>query len=149
MAHLLAEEDWEVKHPILDSVFRLPRVHRFACVEVELNGPLWHLDLQFTLAEGVSHWRRFIFSTVDQVAATLEAHLGKCRLHVQSTRVDGVKNSYDLSPVHCMKIAEDSTGRLYHVVVLDKKQLVFPDRELSSHELVGHRLIYGRETTRS
>lgn len=66
MAHLVAEDDWEVKYPVLDSVFRLPCVRRFACVEVELNEPLWHLDLQFTIAKGGSYWRRFIFSTVDQ-----------------------------------------------------------------------------------
>lgn len=143
--HLVVEDAWEVQYPMLQSVFRESFARFYKCFEVEVNQPLWHLDLQFTLQEGVTHWRRFIFSTVEQVAATVEAHQGKCRLHVQSARAD-VSDSYELSPVDAIEIGKNSDGRTFHVVMVEECQLIYPKHEIGPGELRECRLIYCRES---
>lgn len=145
MVHLVVEDDWEIRYPFLNSVFGQSPARFYKCFEVEVNQPLWHLDLQFTLQEGVTHWRRFIFSTVEHVAATLEAHHGKCRLHVQSARVEN-SDSYNLCPVHFLKVAEDRTGRAFHIVMYEDGQLIYPRCGVQPEELLRFRLIYGLES---
>jgi hypothetical protein len=144
--HFVVEDAWEVKDPILKSLQAGAGGRLFPCVEVDLNQPIWHLDLQFHAGEGVTHWRRFILSSVEQVAATIEEHHGTCRLHLQSARMVGRATAYEMWAVQGLQTAQDRHGRLFHVVKLSHEKLVYPDHNVQDSELFQHHLIYDAHT---
>lgn len=140
--YFIIEDTWEVKDPILKSLRAGPGSRRFPCIEVDLNRPIWHLDLQFHADEGVTHWRRFILSSIEQVAATVEDHRGKCRLHLQSARMGGRAAVYEMWVVQELQTARDRQGRSFHVVELSHGTLIYPDHSIPDLELVDHITVY-------
>lgn len=141
--HFVVEDAWEIKAPILKSLQGQPGSRLFPCVEVGLNQPIWHLDLEFHVCEGPTHWRRFILSAVEQVAATVEEHRGRCRLHLQSSRATEKTTSYEMWAVQEMQTARDQHGRLFHVVQLAHGRLIYPNHNIQDLELVDHNTVYG------
>lgn len=146
VVHFVVEDAWEVKNPLLKSLQARSGSRLFPCVEVDLNQSIWHLDLQFHVAEGVTHWRRFILTSVEQVAATVEEHHGICRLHLQSARLPGRATAYEMWAVQELQAAQDRQGRSFHVVKLHHGKLVYPDHNVQDSELVDHQLIYDART---
>lgn len=140
--YFVVQDTWEIKNPILKSLHAEPGSHLSPCVEVGLNQPLWHLDLEFHGEEGLTYWRRLIFSSVEQVATTVEAHRGSCRLRLQSAQRVDIDTAYELWQVQTLQTARDRRKRLFHVVKLHHCRLVYPDCNIQDSELTEHRLLY-------
>lgn len=138
--YLIAEEAWEITNPLVKA---LPGAggRWFSCVEVELNAPLWHLDILVTATNGIECWRRFILTSLEQAVATAAEHHDRCRLHFQFPRSnDG--NDYGIWQVQGLSIGRDLNSRTAYVIELPHVDFVYPDRGIKAAELFGLRQLY-------
>lgn len=126
--HFRTEEEWELRDPILRSL-QGTGARMYPCVEVDLNGPLWHLDLLFTWPEKITCWRRFILTSIEQVVATIAEHGGQCRLHFQDARAE--RSPYVIEHVDVLAEGICKAGRAAFIVRLPNRKFVLPDRSIS------------------
>jgi hypothetical protein len=138
--YLIAEEAWEIANPLVKA---LPSAEGrfFSCVEVELNAPLWHLDILVTATNGIECWRRFVLTSPEQAAATAAEHHDISRLHFQFPRSPG-GNDYEIWQVYGLSIGHDLNRRVVYVIELPHMELIYPDRGVKTSELYGLRRLY-------
>jgi hypothetical protein len=143
--NFLTNESWQIQDPIL-CAFHHDRERLYPCVEVELNRPLWHLDLETCFGENFECWRRFIFTSVEPLIAALSAHDGEQRLHVQTPRRPGhpMQPDYEISPVQALSIGYHNSGRSAYIVALSSSRFIYPDLGVPEGELQNVRKLYGR-----
>ena len=140
--HFVIEDVWEVHDPLVKSLQVASGSRLFPCVEVDLNGPIWHVDLQFQIDDGIAHWRRFILASIEQVAATLEEYQGLSRLHLQSARTLSAPVAYELWPVLSLEVGHDQRGHQVYVVKLPHGKLNYPNCGTQESAAISPRVIY-------
>lgn len=133
--YLIAEEAWEAANPLVNE---LPGIsgRLFSCVEVDLNVPLWHLELLVSLESGMECWRRFVLTSLEQAVATAVEYPGRSQLHYQSACSFKADRGYVLWPVKKVLAGCYADGLPGHM-------LVFPH----GHEIYPHRRVPGTEFT--
>jgi hypothetical protein len=122
--YFLTEKEWELRDPILRSLLGTG-ARIYPCVEIELNGPLWHLDLLFSWPDDITCWRRFILTSVEQVVAIVAEHKGQCRIHFQDARVES--KAYQIHHVDALSEGTCEAGGRAFIVTFSDRSLVLPD----------------------
>ena len=61
--------EWEIKDPILKALGEDESVRNYPFIEIQLNVPLFHVDVKFPYDEDeeISGWRRFIMQEIGYV----------------------------------------------------------------------------------
>lgn len=61
--------EWEIKDPILKALGEDESVRSYPFIEIQLNVPLFHVDVRFPYDEDeeISGWRRFIIQDIEHV----------------------------------------------------------------------------------
>lgn len=138
--YFIAEEAWEITNPLVKA---LPGStgSLFSCVEVDLNIPLWHLDILVEATTGMNCWRRFLLTSLEQAAVTAALHKDKCVLYFQSSRSSQLESSYAVFPVKKVLAGHDSNGRPVHKVILPQQELLFP-RSCGNSKFSEHCCLY-------
>lgn len=61
--------EWEIKDPVLKALGEDKSVRSYPFIEIQLNVPLFHVDVRFPYDEDkeISGWRRFIMQDIEHV----------------------------------------------------------------------------------
>lgn len=113
----------------------------FSCVEVDLNVPLWHLDILIGASVGVECWRRFVLTSVEQVAATTADHQGQCRLYFQGQRSLN-EGAYGIWEVRKLSTGRDKNGCTRYVIELPHMSVIYPGYKMLASDVTGLSQIY-------
>lgn len=139
--YLITEKEWELNPPFLkalpDTASRL-----FSCVEVDLNVPLWHLDLLLSAGPGVEYWRRFVLTSLEQAIATAAEYPGRSQLHFQSARSSKGNKRYVLWPVKKVLAGCYSDGLNAHMLVFPHGREIYPNSCTSDTEFTSTKCVY-------
>lgn len=140
--HFLVEEAWELRDPI-QKAFVGNQSHLYPCVELDFNRPLWHLDIRVTHGSVVA-WRRFIFSSVARLVATLREHQLDATLHFQSAMTGDAEplSPYEIWPVKALSEGRDLVGRVVYVIDLGSRRFLYPKPSSSVPALTELQCIY-------